>query len=133
MSGASRLASGLSSEPGAVAGRQSRSATTSTSSIWSGTNASSAKATRPPTPCTTRAATTSDAATCTRWDVAPPHRGTGRAVSMFCALLRFPSSLDSHHLGHQLHLLVEEPPPRLNHVVHLPDQLEPARADHLHP
>ena len=30
------------------------------------------EATRSPTPCTTPAAATSDAATCTRWDVAPP-------------------------------------------------------------
>jgi hypothetical protein len=38
------------------AGRQSRSATISTTSIWSGTNSSSAKTRRSPTPCTTPAA-----------------------------------------------------------------------------
>jgi Dihydrofolate reductase len=58
------------------------SASTSTSSMRSGTNASSAKATRSPTPCTTRAATTSGAATCTRWGGAPPSpRNCSRTTS----------------------------------------------------
>ena len=49
----------------------SRSASTSATSMRSGTNASSVRVARSPRPCTTPAASTPDAATCTRWDGAP--------------------------------------------------------------
>jgi len=68
---ASMPASSLFGGPAAAAGRPSRSASTSTTSMRSGTNASSVRAARSPTPCTTPAASTPDAATCTRWDGAP--------------------------------------------------------------
>ena len=80
---ASMPASSLSGGPAAAAGRPSRSASTSTTSMRSGTNASSVRAARSPTPCTTPAASTPDAATCTRWDGAPPRpKNCSRTTSM---------------------------------------------------
>jgi hypothetical protein len=55
---ASMPASSLSGGPAAAAGRPSRSASTSTTLMRSGTNASSVRAARSPTPCTTPAAST---------------------------------------------------------------------------
>ena len=83
---ASMPASSLSGGPAAAAGRPSRSASTSATSMRSGTNASSVRAARSPTPCTTPAASTPDAATCTRWAAHPPDRRTAH-VRRRCELV----------------------------------------------